>query len=445
MTDSLPRPRSWFTLALGGETELPAVSAMKIAPSAPSRAGSLFHFLSAGALLFVIGISLSISSLAAAAADKAPRPTLKAAESVLRDSDNVRASSRVDEVFRWAAKLEQDGKTAESVKFVEAGLRLAPFRLDQQIVAAELLLKSRQTNAARERASIVWQRAETDELLAAAAGVLGLSATTNSSVTTWPEQGPALGLVPLGPVDLWLLRALQTELGKALQVPVVILPAITNLPAADRPPGHLLAAHWRKWFRDYPHDPVLVAKARKLQLNPQSIPDNEDVFRLVSAVLESEDRRTKGTNLVAGFERDHATLNRLGSQWRADALLEPLALKHPEVRRPGRALLGVTRIDLFNGENRFVFGVGSAEKRAALFSYLRFTAAANDTAPNSAKLLERARKQSLSSTGFALGIPRCSSPLCARAYPNSLDELDAKGSDLCDACARGFRWELAPR
>jgi len=416
---------------------------MKIVGPAASRTGSPFHFLSAGALLCVMGMALFISAVAAA--DKAPPPTLKAAESVLRDSDNVRAAKSVDEVFRWAARLEQDGKTAESLKFVEAGLRLAPFRLDQQLVAAELLLKARQTDAARERAGIVWQRAETDELLVRAAGVLGLPAATNPPVNAWPEQGPALGLVPLGPVDLWLLRALQTNLGKALQVPVVILPAITNLPAADRAPGHPLAEHWRKRFRDYRHDPVLVAKARELRLNPQNIPNNEAVFRLARSVLESEDRRTRGTNLVANFDRDRAAVERLGSQWRADTLLELLAAKHPEVRKPGRALLGVTRNDLFNGESRFVFGLGGSEKRAALFSYLRFTAAVNDTAPNSAKLLERSRKQSLSSTGFALGIPRCSSPLCARAYPNSLDELDAKGSDLCDACARGFRWELAPR
>lgn len=404
---------------------------------------SSFRFLVAGLLLIVVGTSLSISP--AAAADKAPQPSRRAAESVLRDSDNVRASRQVDEVFRWADTLRQEGQSAESLKFVEAGLRLAPFRMDQQIVAAELLLISLQTNAAREHASIVWQRAESDELLSAAAGVLGLPTITNPPATTWPERGPAIGLVPLGPVDLWLLRALQTDLGKVLQVSVVILPAITNLPTADRPPGHLLAEQWRKRFRDYPHDPVLVAKGRKLQLNPQSIPSNEDVFRLVSAVLESEDRRTKGTNLVADFERDYAALNRLGAQWRAEPLLELLASAHPEVHKPGRALLGVTRNDLFNGESRFVFGLGNSEKRSAVFSYRRFTASVNDTAPNSAKLLERARKQSLSSIGFALGIPRCSSPLCARAYPNSLDEFDAKGSDLCDACLRGFRWELVPR
>lgn len=402
-----------------------------------------FQFLAAAVLFVLVGFSPA--AWRSAAAEKASPPSLRAAEAVLRDSDNVRASRQVDEVFRWAAELRHAGQSAESLRFVESGLRLAPFRMDQQIVAAELLLQSRQTNAAREHASIVWQRAETDELLTASAGVLGLPTITNPPAATWPEQGPALGLVPLGSVDNWLLRALQSELVKALQVPVVILPAITNLPTADRPPGHLLAEQWRKRFRDYSHDPVLVAMGRTLRLNPQNIPNNDDVFRLVGAVLATEDRRTKGTNLVADFERDYAALNRLGAQWRAEPLLELLASAHPEAHKPGRALLGVTRNDLFNGESRFVFGLGNSEKRSAVFSYLRFTASVNDAAPNSAKLLERARKQSLSSIGFALGIPRCSSPLCARAYPNSLDEFDAKGSDLCDACARGFRWELTPR
>jgi predicted Zn-dependent protease len=37
-----------------------------------------------------------------------------------------------------------------------------------------------------------------------------------------------------------------------------------------------------------------------------------------------------------------------------------------------------------------------------------------------------------------LGVPRCIDPMCARAYPASLEEHDAKGDKLCEVCRAGF-------
>ena len=40
--------------------------------------------------------------------------------------------------------------------------------------------------------------------------------------------------------------------------------------------------------------------------------------------------------------------------------------------------------------------------------------------------------------GHLFGLQRCSDPTCPRAYPNSLDEHDAKGAILCGQCRDGF-------
>jgi len=55
---------------------------------------------------------------------------------------------------------------------------------------------------------------------------------------------------------------------------------------------------------------------------------------------------------------------------------------------------------------------------------------------------ERTFKQALSSFGFMLGVARCSSPTCARAYPHHLGEHDAKTKKLCPVCLKGFENKL---
>jgi len=67
----------------------------------------------------------------------------------------------------------------------------------------------------------------------------------------------------------------------------------------------------------------------------------------------------------------------------------------------------------------------------------------NNETPNRPKLKERMLKQCLSSAGLIFGIERCSDPTCPRAYPHSLKEHDAKSTELCPACKRGFREKFA--
>jgi predicted Zn-dependent protease len=67
-------------------------------------------------------------------------------------------------------------------------------------------------------------------------------------------------------------------------------------------------------------------------------------------------------------------------------------------------------------------------------SYHRFTADFNKEDQNRPRLVRRALKQAVSSSFFVLAIPRCTNPLCIRAYPHSLAELDNKGNEICSSC-----------
>jgi len=92
-------------------------------------------------------------------------------------------------------------------------------------------------------------------------------------------------------------------------------------------------------------------------------------------------------------------------------------------------VLAITDEDVTGQGMNFLFGWVNGELHAGIMSYCRFKPGAKK-----ARLVDRAVKQALSSTGFVLGIPRCKTASCARTYPNSLAQHDKKPDKLCSVC-----------
>lgn len=107
-------------------------------------------------------------------------------------------------------------------------------------------------------------------------------------------------------------------------------------------------------------------------------------------------------------------------------------------RKSKISFLGITGVDCFWHDNNFVFGV-ARNREYGVMSYRRFTADFNGEPPNSDRLFQRILKQAISTTGLMYGLPRCTSPICVRAYPNNLAEHDAKSAVLCQTCKEGFQ------
>lgn len=93
-------------------------------------------------------------------------------------------------------------------------------------------------------------------------------------------------------------------------------------------------------------------------------------------------------------------------------------------------ILAVTGKDIYSGEenNNFLFGLASGN--VAVMSLHRFYA---QSAPF-ATVVKRAVRQEFASAGHIIGIPRCSTPQCARSYPHSLAEQDQKEDRLFAEC-----------
>ena len=85
-------------------------------------------------------------------------------------------------------------------------------------------------------------------------------------------------------------------------------------------------------------------------------------------------------------------------------------------------------VHIYANDYNYLFGWNGSD--VAIMSYNRFineeTAITNE--------IKRIVMQGMSSTGFLIGIPRCTVDTCAHAYPHSLAEHDQKDDTLCDEC-----------
>jgi predicted Zn-dependent protease len=144
------------------------------------------------------------------------------ADQVLSEPDNVARRARIAPVFRLAERYDSLGQTKKAISYYTRALEHEPWNLDAQVAMARLLYDAGQTNSSRQKAELVWDHAETDDLLIKAAKLLGKPFDRQLSGDTWPPGSTGMALVPIGKVDAWLLLELRAELPSFLGIPVII-------------------------------------------------------------------------------------------------------------------------------------------------------------------------------------------------------------------------------
>lgn len=158
-----------------------------------------------------------------------------------------------------------------------------------------------------------------------------------------------------------------------------------------------------------------------LEMSGISVLSKTDKYTFVQYLYEqSENGREIWPDLI----------NRMRPQYNADVLRKNLLASYSEdLKKPNVVgVLGVTLQDIYAQNYNFLFGWNGL--KGAVMSINRFY---SDNAPLT-NIIKRSVNQSFSSTGFILGIPRCTVPNCARAYPNNLTEHDEKEDALCYEC-----------
>lgn len=368
------------------------------------------------------------------------RQALEADVANILAQDNVSQRGGIDRVFQLAGLYAQEGNASEAIRLYEAGLQVDSWRWESQLKLARLLHGQERKDEAVEKARQVIEYAEDPRLVEE--GRTWLSSVgvvwTESSPPAPPESSnaPELVLVPVGGVRQWLLEEVRPELQRALGVQVTIAPYDLELGAVDRNHGDRLVQVLATQLQD-----AMPAEERQklltsLQLSEADLSAADGRKRFVEGAMRVE----LSPEDYQQFQEKLAALSRHG-QYETDRLLRALKTTYPSAGSSNvLGYLGVTEEDLFSGDNNFVFGWG--QPGYGMMSYFRFLASTNDESPNRPRLRQRLLKQAISSTFFVLGIPRCTSPVCVRAYPHSVAEHDQKSTALCAACQAQLRAKL---
>ncbi|MBU4461131.1 MAG: hypothetical protein KJ579_11225, partial [Verrucomicrobia bacterium] len=366
--------------------------------------------------------------------------TLKrAADRVLALDSNIRMGREVGEIWRYVDELVRSGSTNEALRYMDEALKLDPWNLKYQIQAAEFLAARGDAAAAREKAGLVHDRAETDELIGRARARLGKDAIRRPDPLALPD--PAVStviLIPLGHTDHWLLWAMARSLGDTLGVPVSVQDACIELPAPTRDRLSRMQTGILTHMQTTLGDPEKAQPLQAMGIRREDIRSADDAVKALRATTLAGGGEAALKELDAVLEAARGA----DPQWHTDPLLATLQERTQAMKKPSVFYLGVAGVDVFMDRSNFAFGTALVGAGYGVMSYRRFTADFNVEPPDSARLLVRASKQALSSIGFMLGVGRCSSPTCARSYSRNLAEHDAKSARPCETCRRGIALAL---
>jgi predicted Zn-dependent protease len=343
-------------------------------------------------------------------------------------------------VFEYAMALRSGGQDDISAQYLQKGLEIYPWSLEDQLVLAHWYSKNKNPKKALEGYRFVKQFAETDALRQEA--LKGLGEAPETVVTLDPQpvagKGPVVLLVPLGPVEQWLQKKLADEVHEDLGVPVSWMSLGITLGEANRDPYQGVLGGLREGAKGDPGLSASIKKAAAAKgVQEPALWEGETFLPFFLQTLRDSGKGDAADQVALLVSQ----VKGRPLQWDGDQLMNQLKDKSKTLTRPGAVFVGVTGVDI--GSDGLAFQFGAAVTGTGLISYHRFTSKFNHETPNQLRLLRRSEKQALSSIGFTYGVVRCQTPWCTRAYPNSLEEHDVKENKLCAECVGNFEKAFA--
>lgn len=375
----------------------------------------------------LLGATLSL--LPAQTPNDANLERLKRRADAVLDKPNVEARVEVQAVFDYCHALLSARRDAEAVDYLRDGLKLYPWNLEQQMNLADALVRLGKTDEAKGVAEMVATNAEEGALIARANAILGVAPPPEfGAVSAKTVTGPALVLVPMQGCESWLIVRLRDGLAEALGIPVEIQTIDATYPPAHRDRAKELAEKLRRQLKIARNTADVANTMRDLGMNDEDLDVDANVFKLYGHLRA----RQEGTASARRFEQQLKQLYGVNAQWDADELERILKEKTSPYRKQGVAYLAITSEDIYAEDYNFLFGW--AGRNYGLLSYHRFRSAYNNETPSQERLVKRTLTQCLASSCRVFGIERCTNPTCASAYPETLEEHDAKKAALCASC-----------
>ncbi len=357
-------------------------------------------------------------------------------DGLIAKADSVELGKISPRIFHLAERFLAAKREADAKRYLEIGIRGNPWALDQQLTLGELLAHTGQPDALREKAAMALRLGEEDEVLRRASRLANIPLPEEPiAFAKITSEEITLILVPIGEPGIFVMEDLRDILAKRLGIKTVIARLDVKIPPASRTAKSQWLARTRKQILETVQErPETALQFGRMGFTKAQLEKDDDaVLSLVRKTTEKE----QGTDALKRFDADLEKAD-LNKQWEIDRIGGAQHIAMQGRFGPKRLVMGVTSCDLFGDKSNYLFGGAVTGGFTGVISTHRFGHRFNEEAPKRERLKERLLKQALSTFGFMLGVPRCTTPECARAYPQSLQEHDQKPSTLCPACRGGI-------
>ncbi len=383
-------------------------------------------------IVLIAGLGASLLFFGCSSTKAASDEAVAALEQRVSELDktfNVDARKYVSVYFELSDAYKSRGEDNKAYEAATKGLRLDSLNMDMQCRAAEYEVANANYDLAYPRLAAILEKSDDKKLVALAQSLMDKipqsykDAAVNLFVTPMYEKTLLVVFFP-GVEDVY-----KTAITQRIQQEYKLTVITQELDIEES----------KKNIRDSYSD-FLSETLENLILgnSPEALANTLAYLGIAFDDLEDNETKeffVKNVFLNSGYtEADWEQLKaQYEMQYDANELIVQV-LDNCTTESDCLGILAVTGKDIYSGSpnNNFLFGLSS--ENVSVMSVNRFIKGETD------KVLaaKRAIMQAFSSTGYIIGIPRCSTPLCARAYPNSLDEQDMKNDVLCPSCVQSI-------
>jgi tetratricopeptide (TPR) repeat protein len=350
----------------------------------------------------------------------------------LPESNLVSIRKNRDKVYSLAEKYEQEGNNERAIHLYEKALQADPANLPYQLKLARLLLSNNRKIEGLSKVRYIHEFAEDDHLFQTAREILADMDAEPPEPTpqSVARKDIEVALIPMGNPNRRILSELKVALQERMGIAVSISDKSVELGKEDRKSADVYISQFFDAVQRQLSQLQRNALMWELGLDAEKLSSPVQQSRFIIAFFEKT-----GQAGQTGRQQFEAYLKKLGSTGEYDMtkLARELRSNFPIDNSDAiKCYLGVTPADVYVRDCNNCFG--STDGIYGVISYHQFSAEHTGEQQNRPRLVARLLKQALSSANFAMSIPRCNNPYCARSFPNSVSEHDAKTDALCREC-----------
>jgi predicted Zn-dependent protease len=342
---------------------------------------------------------------------------------------NVAARSIISQYWQLADLYMNDKNYAKAYEIIIKGLQLDPWNYKYQKIAVDIEIMNKDYQKANSRLNFIINNL--DELAAIYTdsieiqSIIGVN-NTNDDIINLPGYYVYIATFPGLNSDIVSLIAANISNVYGIEVKII----------------NVGSDEYQNNIRDKQLDIYnnIVDDVRGKYSNEAILGFLTEIGLTQNDLQTREGKRIFSYHLLSSTEtgrQQWQLIEMTQNQYSGNVLLDQLKRTFANYNNDPYCLgiLGITKQDIYENDYNFLFGW--AQKKWGVISYARFLL--GDPAPTDEQFEKRTIIQSLSSVGFVIGIPRPTNPNCARAYPNSLAEMDRKSMELCDECKMNLR------